>query len=499
MTVTDPHPSSAALAGTTVTEMTAAFADGRLTSAEATDALLDRITQIDDPTSDIALRSVLAVAEDALRIAHERDTERRDGRNRGPLHGVPVLVKDNIEALGLPGSAGSLALAARPPARDAELVTRLRDAGAVVLGATNLSEWANFRSPHSSSGWSAVGGLTGNPWALDRSAGGSSSGSGAAVAAGLAPLAVGTETNGSITCPAALNGVVGLKPTVGSVSTSGVVPISASQDVPGPLARTVRDAAIGYEVLSGRGDCLDACRPDAAATLAVGVVEAWLTGDSRTDALFADAVAVLTAGVRSVAGVSVPPNDWQVSTDQVAVLVGELLDDMDAYLSHRAGEGSRSLADIVAFNAQHAETELGHFGQEYFEDAIAGGGRAAEAYREARARNLDFARNACLGPAFASGVDVLVAPAYRPAWKSDLTLGDQVSGGGAVCTPAAIVGWPILTVPMGAVDGLPVGLSIVGRAGSEARLIAAGHALEQALGLVAAGALRPAWRAPVRG
>ena len=179
-----------------------------------------------------------------------------------------------------------------------------------------------------------------------------------------------------------------------------------------------------------------------------------------------------------------PENDWQVNTDQVAVLVGELLDDMDAYLSARHGAGVRSLADVVAFNAAHAEEELAAFGQEYFEDAVAGGGRAAEAYQQARTRNVDWARDACLGPAFATGCDVLVAPAYRPAWKSDLTHGDQVSGGGGVCTPAAILGWPILTVPMGLVDGLPVGLSIVGQAGSEPQLLAVGHALERALGLV---------------
>ena len=405
------------------------------------------------------------------------------GRLRGPLHGVPVLVKDNIEAVGLPGTAGSQALSGRAVTVDAPLVARLRDAGAVILGSTNLSEWANFRSPHSVSGWSGVGGLTGNPWALDRSAGGSSSGSGAAVAAGLSPVAVGTETNGSITCPAALNGVVGLKPTVGSVPTQQVVPISASQDVPGPLARSVADAALVYEVLSGRDDCRLACTPDAAASLRIGVAEQWLSGHGGTDALFATALEALTPLVAGVAGIDLPPNDFQVHADQVTVLVHEMADDLDAYLAARAGTGVRSLAGAVAFNGAHADVELAHFGQEYLEAALASGGRDTDAYRRARERNVAFARDACLGPAFASGVDVLVSPAYQPAWKSDLVHGDQVAGGGANCTPPAILGWPILTVPMGLVDGLPVGFSLVGRAGSEPLLIAVGHALEQALGL----------------
>ncbi len=499
MTDHDPHPSSAELAHVTVTELTAAFDDRRVTAAEATSTYLDRIDGLDSAESTTALRSVLAVAGAARAIAEERDAERREGRPRGVLHGIPVVVKDNIEAVGLPATAGSLALTGRTVVADAPVVARLREAGAVILGSTNLSEWANFRSPHSTSGWSAVGGLTGNPWALDRSAGGSSSGSGAAVAAGLATVAIGTETNGSITCPAALNGVVGLKPTVGSVPTVGVVPISASQDVPGPLARTVRDAALVYEVISARTDCVTACTPAAATPLTVGVVEQWLSGDARTDALFADTVALLGGLVAGVRAVDVPPNDWQVNNDQVAVLVGELLDDMDAYLSARAGIGPRTLAEVVAYNVAHASDELAAFGQEYFVDAVAGGGRASEAYRHARARNVEWARDACLGPAFGTGVDVLVAPAYRPAWKSDLTHGDQVSGGGAVCTPPAILGWPILTLPMGTVDGLPVGFSIVGRAHTEPMLVAVGHALEQALGLAGSGALRPAWRPPMRG
>lgn len=493
--MTDPHGTTEHLAQLDAGALASDLAAGRLTSEEAVHGLIDRVSAIDADGPRLA--AVLALAADAVDVARARDEERREGRVRGPLHGVPVLIKDNIEAVGLPGTAGSLALADRPVASDAPLVAALRAAGAVILGSTNLSEWANFRSPHSVSGWSAVGGLTGNPWALDRSAGGSSSGSGAAVSAGLAPLAIGTETNGSITCPAALNGVVGLKPTVGTVSTVGVVPISASQDVPGPLARTVADAALVYEVLSGRRDCTPVLTDGTAAGVRVGVSQAWLSGDAATDALFADAVLALTPLVRSVADVALPHADSQVLVDQVAVLVGELRSDLDAYLRARPGVGVRSVADVVAFNTANAEAELGHFGQEYFEQAVAGDGRNGSDYVDARARNVAWAQGS-LGPAYEQ-CDVLVSPAYRPAWKSDLVHGDVLVGGGAVCTPPAILGWPILTVPMGTVDGLPVGFSITGPGGSEPALIAVGRALEVALGLVGTEALRPAWRPPARG
>lgn len=468
-------------------------------SQAATTASLARISEVDAPGTPTELRSVLAVSADALATAARLDEEALAGRDRGPLHGIPVLLKDNIEAVGLPGSAGSLALKGRTVVQDSPIAARLRSAGAVIIGSTNLSEWANFRSPRSASGWSAVGGLTGNPWALDRSPGGSSSGSGAAVSAGVAPLAVGTETNGSITCPAALNGVVGLKPTVGSVPMAGVVPLSSSQDVAGPLARTVRSVAVLYEVLSDRADCVPACHDGAADALAIGVARAWFTGDDRTDALFEGILPALERVVASVRDAAVPTTPDEVYDDQVAVLAGELVDDVDGYLAARPGQGVRSLSDVVEFNRAHADEELAAFGQEYFEQALASGGRAAHRYLDARSRNIEWAQERCLGPAFAAGFDLLVAPAYRPAWKTDLTHGDVLMGGGAACTPPAILGWPILTLPIGFVDGLPVALSIVGPAGAEPRLLAAGHALEQALGLASSGALEPAWRQPRRG
>ena len=499
MHASDPHVASSDLANRTAADLRIELSGSGTASQRIVASLLERIEQIDAPDTPTSLRSVLAVSADAMQQARARDAEQSAGRSRGPLHGVPVLIKDNIEAIGLPGTAGSLALVGRRVVQDSPIAQRLRDAGAVILGSTNMSEWANFRSPRSTSGWSGVGGLTGNPWALDRSAGGSSSGSGAAVAAGLAPLAVGTETNGSITNPASLNGVVGIKATVGAVPTRGVVPISANQDAPGPFARTVRDAAMLLEVLSATPGLQAACDADGARSLRIGVVCGWLTGDTATDTLFERAVGILEPLVAQTREVVAPSADFSVHHDQVSAMVAEFNDDLDAYLAGRAGEGVRSVGDVVAFNLAHATQELAHFGQEHFEQALASGGRSADAYREARQRNVEWARDACLGPALATGVDLLIAPAYRPAWKSDLTHGDVLSGGGSVCTPPAILGWPILTVPMGLVDGLPVGLSIVGPPHAESSLIAVGHAFERALGMAASGAFRPAWRQPERG
>lgn len=493
---TDPHPATAGLAATSAADLAADLAAGRTTSVEVVRALRERIAAVDDAGPQ--LRSVLALAADAEEQAAALDAERAAGQVRGPLHGVPVLIKDNIEALGLPGSAGSLALAGRPVERDADLVASMRAAGLVVLGATNLSEWANMRSPHSTSGWSAVGGLTGNPWRLDRSAGGSSSGSGAAVAAGLAPLAVGTETDGSITCPSSLNGCVGLKPGVGLVPTTGVVPLAASQDAPGPMARTVADAALLLSAMTG-----DASYAGAPGTLAVdglrlGAGSGWLSGHPGTDALFADVVERLRAAGAQVGEADVTPVAG-TGAAELTVLVCELREDLDVYLASRGGPGPASVEELIAFNREHAEHELAHFGQEFLEMAASSQGREDPAYAEARTRCLAWAIDENLGPAL-EGPDApefLVAPAYAPAWKSDLLAGDHFLGGGLASAAPSIAGWPVLCVPMGLVAGLPVGLVLVGRPGSEARLLAAGHAVE---GLLALGAaLRPAWAAPSRG
>jgi amidase len=492
----DPHPPTATLAAATAAEIAADLAAGRTTSVEVTQALLQRIAAIDDAGPE--LRSVLAVNADAIAEAGRRDAERDAGLERGPLHGVPVLVKDNIEALGLPGTAGSLALAGRPVTRDAAVVAALREAGLVVLGATNLSEWANMRSPQSTSGWSAVGGLTGNPWALDRNAGGSSSGSGAAVAAGLAPLALGTETDGSITCPSSLNGVVGMKPTLGLLSTDGVVPLAASQDSPGPMARTVADVALLLSALTQDPSYAAAPGSLQLSDLRLGVASAWLSGHPATDAQFAEVVRALTAAgatttesyVTTVAG---------TGASELAVLVCELRDDLGAYLAARAGDGPRSVEELVAFNTEHADHELAHFGQEFLEMAAGSEGRADPAYAEARERCLAWAVEETLAPALdgAGAPELLIAPAYGPAWKSDLTGGDRFLGGGLASAAPSIAGWPVLCLPMGLIESLPVGLVLIGRPHSEARLLAAGQAIESLLDL--RSSLRPTWRPPTRG
>ena len=470
--------------------------DGTTTSVEVTDALLARIASIDAVGSEVELRSILAVAGDARDAAKAADVERAAGAERSALHGVPVVIKDNIEARGLPGTAGATSLAGRAVTADAPLVARLRAAGMVVLAATNLSEWANIRSPRSTSGWSAVGGLTVNPYRLDRSAGGSSSGSGAAVAARLAPCAVGTETDGSITCPSSLNGLAGLKPAVGAIPKDRVVPISSSQDSPGPMARTVADVALLYEVLAGVTGV--AGRVAAGADgLRLGAATTLLTSNPATDDLFAAAIRALEAAGATLTDVEYPAAPSEVDDDELTVLLCELSDDLTAYLRGRGGDGPRSLDEVIAHEDAHADTELRHFGHELFVRAAASGGRASLDYGPARERNLSWATATCLEPALSS-VDLVVAPSYGPAWKNDLTLGGHPAAYSGICSAPSIAGWPIATVPMGLVDGLPVGLSLVGRPGAEPLLLAAAAALEHALGLVAEGALTPTYAAPQR-
>ena len=466
---------------------------GHVPAEDLTAALLGRIQALDPQGSATGLRSVLAVSGAAMDEAAVCDRSTDTGGNR-PLAGIPVLVKDNIEVAGMPSCAGSTSLRARPATKDAPLVARLRQAGAIVIGTTNLSEWANIRSPRSTSGWSAVGGLTGNPWALDRSAGGSSSGSGAAVAAGFAPLAVGTETDGSITCPCSLNGVAGIKPTVGFVPTEGVVPISRSQDSPGPMARSVDEVALMLEVLSATPGILHRARQGSGG-IRIGVARTWRTGHPRTDDLFDATVGRLREAGLACADldVAVPPQD--VEEDELVVLLCELVDGMAAYLPTRGGEGPQNLEEVVEHEDENASEELAHFGHEFFERALSLGGTNSDTYRSARARNLAWAVEQCLSPAMGA-CDVLVAPSYGPAWKSDLTLGGHPAAASPVTTPAAIAGWPIATVPMGLVDGMPVGLSAVGPPGSEPLLLAVCRDVER---LGRAGWERPGWRQPGRG
>jgi amidase len=468
----DPHPSSADLAFLSINELRDRLDAGELSSRHLVQTLIARIAALDVGTSEVALRSIAAVADDAVEVATERDAESVLGRIRGLLHGIPVVIKDNIEAEGLPGCAGSTSLVGRPT-REAPLVARLREAGAIVMASTNLSEWANMRSPHSTSGWSATGGLVGNPWALDRSAGGSSSGSGAAVAAGLSPLAVGTETDGSIVCPASLNGVVGLKATIDAIPRDFIVPISASQDAPGPMGRTVNDVALLFSVLSDQPMVNFRDKE-----VRFGVATSWRTGHTETDALFDQFLPRLQAANEVVVSVTPANAGDQEHQDEFEVLLDELHDDMTSYLTQRPGAGVASLADVVAYELENAATEMPYFGHEFFEMSLARGGRSNDTYRATRDRSLAWAIETCLEPAL-EGLDVLIAPSYAPAWKSDLALsGHQSAKSSGVTMAAAIAGWPIANVPLGLVDGLPVGIAIVGRANSDWLVLAAAHKIE---------------------
>ena len=433
------------------------------------------------------------IAADPTAVAQARAV---DGKAvPGPLAGQPILLKDNIESAGpLPTTAGSLALASNVTNRDAPLVARLRSAGAVILGKTNLSEWANIRSSHSISGWSAVGGQTHNPWALDRNTCGSSSGSGAAVAAGIVRFAIGTETDGSITCPAAINGIVGLKPTVGLVSRTYIVPISHSQDTAGPMTDDVGDAAALLTVIAG-GDPADAATKDAdrqkidySAKLDAHSLKGKRIGVMRfasgfgTDAAFETALAVLRQQGATLIEIK-KFDDSAIGKNETLALQVELKADMAKYLkSSPAPIAVRTLADLIAFDKAHARQEMTLFGQDFFEDAEKTKGLNDPAYRKARAASF-----AAAGP---NGIDrllkqfrvvALVGPTMPPAWKIDAVNGDQISGGGAGSL-AAVAGYPHLTVPMGLVKGLPVGLSFIGPKWSEATLLSLGYAYEQARG-----------------
>jgi amidase len=448
------------------------------TAEQEVEALLDRIDTVDP-----LVNAVCTPHPEALAAARALDAEAAAGRRRGPLHGRPVLVKDNVDTADLPTTAGSLALAEQPPpSRDATLVSRLRAAGMVVLGKSNLSEWANIRDGASTSGWSGYGGLTRNPYGLNRSAGGSSSGSGAAVAARLAPYAIGTETDGSITCPAAFNGCVGIKPTVGRVPTDGVVPISRSQDSPGPMALTVRDAAALLTVLAGDGTDYAAHAVDGRlAGKRIGVPRKLFWGYSRhADAAAEHALGLLAAeGAVLVDGTdlsSLEDFDWE---DELTVLLAELRSDLAGYLAGRPGDGPRTLEEVVAWNRAHADTELRHFGQSLFEQALDGPGDGSPEYAEARARCLARARDEGIDAVLrAHGLDALVTPSYAPAIPIDLV--NEEHHWGACTSPAAMAGYPLVTVPSGLAGGLPVAVSFWGTSGSEATLVEVAHAYETA-------------------
>jgi len=441
-----------------------------------------------------ALHAVIALNPNAVAEARALDRQRMA---RGPLFGRPILIKDNIETRDQPTTAGSLALTANDTKRDAPLVAGLRAAGAVILGKTNLSEWANIRSTRSVSGWSAVGGLTRNPHDPSRTACGSSSGSGAAVASGMVDLAIGTETDGSVTCPAAINGIVGLKPTVGLVSRAHVVPISHSQDTPGPMTRTVRDAALVLGAIAGsdpgdpgtvyadrhHADYAAALRPDALKGVRLGVMRFDMGKSPKTDAVFEAALDVLRkAGAELV---DIAKADIDLGNDERVILDTELKADMAAYLATTPpAVKARTLADLIAFNDAHAAQEMPLFGQESFLRAEKSKGLDDPDYLAARDRAKRRA-----GP---EGIDrllrdnrivALIGASRNPAAPIDIINGDHgAPGPGMMGSVAAVAGYPHLTVPMGKVQGMPVGISFIGTAWDEARLLALGYAYEQARG-----------------
>lgn len=445
---------------------------------EAVERLLERISVVEQQ-----INSICTLHPDALEQAERLDREAAAGGVRGPLHGRAVLVKDNIDTHDLPTTAGSLALAqAPPPRRDALLVQRLRDAGMVILGKTNLSEWANIRDESSTSGWSAYGGLTRNPYGLNRSAGGSSSGSGAAVAAGLVPFAVGTETDGSITCPAAFNGCVGIKPTVGTVATGGVVPISSSQDSPGPMAMTVRDAASLLTVLAANDQdyAAHAVRGRLAGKR-IGVPRTTYWGYSpHADAAAERALTLLAAeGATIVDDTDLPALADGVGEDELLVLLAEFRSGVEGYLATRTGDVPRTLQDIVDFNRAHAETELAHFGQSLFEKALAGPRAGSTEHLGARSRGVDATRSGGIDQVLHQhGLDALLTPSYPPAHPIDLVNAETFAG--ACSSPAAIAGYPLVTVPSELAAGLPVAVSFWGTARSEGSLIEIAHGYEVA-------------------
>ncbi len=490
MAVRRSPPAARSLAETDATVLTKMLAEGRTSSERIVADCLARIEALDRQGPRI--NSVIELNPGAKSIAKALDAERKAGTVRGPLHGIPVLLKDNI-ATGdrMHTTAGSLALAEVRAARDAHLVKRLRDAGAVILGKTNLSEWANIRSTRSTSGWSARGGLTRNPYALDRSTSGSSSGTGAAIAAGLAPLGVGTETDGSIVSPSSICGLVGLKPTVGRVSRDGIIPISHTQDTAGPMTRTVADTALLYAAMAGadaadgataKAPAFDAAllKPDALKGARLGVAKNFLTGNDEADAVFAATLKQLRAMGAEVVddiGLGGASAYWDA---ELVVLLVEMKAGLENWLKTFApGAAVKNLADVMAFNEAQREREMPFFRQELFEKTLKLGGLDSAEYKDALATCAKAARTEGLDKAFDTHrLDAIVAPTGGLAWLIDPVNGDHY--GGSFSTPAAVAGYPHLTVPCGLVRGLPLGLSFVGRAWSEAKLLGYGHAYEQA-------------------
>jgi amidase len=489
-----PDKRSFELDETTIAALQDGMKSGRLTARAIAEKYLARIEEIDKRGP--AVNSVIEINPDALAIAEVLDKERKAKGSRGPLHGIPVLIKDNIGTRDrMKTSAGSLALAGSVPLHDAFVVRRLREAGAVILGKTNLSEWANFRSSHSTSGWSGRGGLTRNPYVLDRNPCGSSSGSGAAVAANLCAVAVGSETDGSIVCPSSANGIVGIKPTLGLLSRSGIVPIAHSQDTAGPMARTVADAAVLLGVLAGvdaADGATEASRGKSSTDYAryldpkgldgarIGVVRKFFGFSDAVDPLMNTALEEM----KRLGAVIVDPANIETAgkfdDSELEVLLYEFKADLDAYLAGLGpGAPVHSLKEIIDFNERNRKKEMPYFGQGLFLKAEAKGPLTSKEYIEALEKNHRLSRTEGIDAVMDKfKLDALVAPTGGPAWITDLVNGDHDVGGSS--SPAAVAGYPNINVPAGFVFGLPVGISFFGRAWSEPTLIKLAYSFERA-------------------
>lgn len=482
---------------TSIAELQAQMSSGQTTARQIVERYLARIDALD--RNGPAIRSIIETNPDALEIADRLDRERAGSGPRGPLHGIPILLKDNIDTADrMQTTAGSLALLGVSRARDAFVAAKLRAAGAVLLGKANMSEWANFRSTRSSSGWSARGGQARNPYSLDRTPAGSSSGSASAVAAALAAAAVGTETDGSIQSPASANSVVGIKPTVGLTSRSGVIPIAHSQDTVGPFGRTVADAAAVLSALvgtdprdpathaadaMGQTDYTRFLDPAGLRGARIGVArEVYFGYSEKADALVEAALDAMRAlGAEIVDPADLPTaKQIKASESEIEVLHHEFKADLNAYLSDLGPEAPvHTLEEVIAFNAQHAEQEMPYFGQEIFLKAQARGPLTDQAYLAALEQSRQLARAAGIDAVMQEfHLDALVMPTTSPPWKIDLIDGDHKMGGSA--QPAAMAGYPVITVPAGYTFGLPVGITFMGRAFSEPTLIRLAYAFEQA-------------------
>lgn len=478
----------------TLGDMQAAIDSGRHTSVSLTQAYLARIEAVDKGGP--AVNAVIELNPDAIAIADSLDRERREKVSRGPLHGIPVLIKDNIDTADrMHTTAGSLALAESIALHDAFLVQRLRDAGAVILGKTNLSEWANFRSTHSTSGWSGRGGQTRNPYILDRNPCGSSSGTGAGISASLAAAGVGTETDGSVVCPSATNGIVGIKPTLGLISRSGIIPIAHSQDTAGPMARTVRDAAILLGVLAGidKADAITAksggksaadytkfLDPNGLKGARIGVARKYFGFNDKVDALMNGAI----DAIRKLGATIVDPADMETTgkydDTETTVLLYEFKADLNAYLAKTGPMvHTRTLKQLIEFNEASKDREMPFFGQELFLQAEEKGPLTTPEYKKALEKNLRLSRKQGIDAVIAKHkLDALIAPTNGPAWPTDHINGDHFTGG--YSSASAVAGYPHITVPAGFVSGLPVGISFFAGAWSEPALIKFAYAFEQA-------------------